>query len=274
MTTLESLTPFAQAFANQGAKNTIANASGDVNIAQGFSAIFSKPIQQGGKYVQRKDMNGILYLITKFLTYLQNGGVMTFDASVSNLIGGYPTDAVLNVRDASGVYVRVKSMIPNNTWNPDATSGNANFRDHKTLENGTIDDVNGVLRWKTVEYDVSYLYGKKQPTLTYLAGSASNTKSLGLTVNLNDNWRNYDRIAMILRCGTSGSVNVVGHIDVHEIFDVWWLSHLLALPSATDIWLASGERTGIALKVSGTTNTVMKFAGGAPTAIIGIRYGV
>lgn len=272
MTNLDTLTPFAQPFAAQGAKNIIPNTGNDVaSIAQGFPAIFSKPILEGGKYVQRKDINGILYLITKFLTYLQNGGVMTFDASVSSLIGGYPTDAVLNVRDSSGAYVRVKSMIPNNTWNPDAVDGNPNFRDHKTLEDGTIDDVNGILRWKTVEYDVSQLYGKRQPTLTYLAGSASRTTSLGTTVNLSDNWRNYDRIAFILRCT---STNYTGHIDVHEIIDVWWLDLLLTQASATHIYLASGERTGCMLYVNGTTNTTMRFDGCNPTAIIGIKYGV
>lgn len=272
MTNLDTLTPFVQPFAAQGAKNDIPNTGEDVaNIAQGFPAIFSKPIQEGGKYVQRKDMNGILYLITKFLTYLQNGGVITFDESVSSLIGGYPNGAVLIVRDSSGVYVRVKSMLPeNNSWNPDAISGNPNFRDHKTLEDGTIDDVNGILRWKTVENDVSYLYGKKQPKLTYLAGSADRTTTLGMTVTLSESWRNYDRIAFILRCNS----NVAGHIDVHEIFDVWWLDLLLTQASATNIYLASGERTGCLLKVSGTTSTQMVFAGCNPTAIIGIKYGV
>lgn len=276
MTNLENILPFAQAFATQGARNTIPNTGADVaNIAQGFPPIFSKPISSGGKYVQRKDMNGIFYLITRFLTYLQNGGVMTFDANVSSLIGGYPIDAVLSVRDNSGVYVRVKSMVPNNVWNPDAVTGNSNYRDNKTDTSGNINNTSGIVRWRTIEYDVSYLYGRKRPSLTYLAGTEANDKTLGYTVNLTDSWRNYDRLAIIMRCNPCGCVNnTYDYIDVHDIFDVWWLDYLLTRPKATDVFLYSGARSKISIKVKNTTDTVIRFNGSPPTSIIGIKYGV
>ena len=61
----------------------------------GFPSVYGLPLDDGGKYVTRTEMNAILRSLSQCLFYTQNGGVPRYDADVSTAIGGYPLGAVL-----------------------------------------------------------------------------------------------------------------------------------------------------------------------------------
>lgn len=95
------------------------NASGTdtSSINLGFLPITSEPLDDGGIAPERTDFNGMFYLSTDQRVFLQNGGLITFNASVSSNIGGYPKGAVLSYIDGNGNLGFVKSLIENNTKN-------------------------------------------------------------------------------------------------------------------------------------------------------------
>lgn len=111
-----------QPFAETGDKNTILNAPDAenpqrANLQTGFPAITQTPIDNGGIPPERKDFNGLGNLLSSFYYFVQNGGVYTFEQTVSDAIGGYPLGAVLYYTDGNGATYRVKSNKANNTDN-------------------------------------------------------------------------------------------------------------------------------------------------------------
>lgn len=95
------------------------NASGTdtSSINLGFLPITSEPLDDGGVAPERIDFNGMFYLSTDQRVFLQNGGVITYDATVASAIGGYPASAILSYIDGSGNYGLVESLIDNNQYN-------------------------------------------------------------------------------------------------------------------------------------------------------------
>ena len=95
------------------------NASGTdtSSINLGFLPITSEPLDDGGVAPERIDFNGMFYLSTDQRVFLQNGGVITYDATVASTIGGYPAGAILGYIDGSGNYGLVESLIDNNQYN-------------------------------------------------------------------------------------------------------------------------------------------------------------
>lgn len=85
-------------------------------ISEGFLEITSEPLDDGGVAPERIDFNGMFYLATDQRVFLQNGGVITYDADVATKIGGYPQGAILGYI-TSNSYGFVKSLINNNTNN-------------------------------------------------------------------------------------------------------------------------------------------------------------
>ena len=77
----------AQPFAQSGDKNTIPNTGGDLlgnaSLALGFPQVTEVPIELGGVPPQRKDFNGILYLLSTFAFFAQGGGVFTYSATAN-----------------------------------------------------------------------------------------------------------------------------------------------------------------------------------------------
>lgn len=103
-----------------GDKNIPSQTAGSTDtssISAGFLPITSEPLDEGGIAPERTDFNGMFYLSTDQRFYLQNGGRITFDANVSTKIGGYPKDAILDYLNSDGVYMLVRSLIDNNTYN-------------------------------------------------------------------------------------------------------------------------------------------------------------
>lgn len=110
----------SQPIATDGKKNNIPeNATGSelASIAEGFPAVTMESIEDGGLPPRGEDCNGMFYISTDQKVYLQNGGIITFSQEVSDTIGGYPKDAILDYIDSTGNYTKVKSLIDDNTNN-------------------------------------------------------------------------------------------------------------------------------------------------------------
>lgn len=146
-----------QPFAEQGDKNAILDSPSTqepqlANFQDGFPAVTSTPIPNGGIPPERADFNGLFNLMSSFYFFTQNGGTYTFNQAVSSAIGGYPKGARLYYTDNTGTTYIVESLINDN---------NNNFVANPSL----IDGVN----WK---------YVSSTPiTNTLSANSASNVFS-------------------------------------------------------------------------------------------------
>lgn len=109
----------SQPFAVSGNKSTIPQTATGTNSAsfqEGFPPITSQPLANGGMPPLRTDFNALGYVTTSTLAFLQQGGVFTFDTSISNLIGGYAQGAILNYTENGKVH-KLISLINNNTYN-------------------------------------------------------------------------------------------------------------------------------------------------------------
>ena len=74
-------------FCVNGARNTIPvnadNNSGLASLEHGFPTITELPIVEGGLPPQRKDFNGILYLLSAFAFWAQSGGLYTYNQELA-----------------------------------------------------------------------------------------------------------------------------------------------------------------------------------------------
>lgn len=106
--------------AANGVKDVIPAAATGTNycsVAEGFPIITMKDIlTEGGIPPRGQGTNGLFYISTDQKVFLQNGGIITFDADVSALIGGYPQGAILDY-EADGILYKVISLIDDNTYN-------------------------------------------------------------------------------------------------------------------------------------------------------------
>ena len=117
--TLDQPGALSAPFAYSGDKNsipTMATGTQAASLEEGFPAITSTPISEGGIPPQRTDFNGLGYLLSSQYYYLQNGGRFTFNQEVSDAIGGYPQGAILQYTNGATSY-QVISLINNNTYN-------------------------------------------------------------------------------------------------------------------------------------------------------------
>lgn len=113
-------TVMAEPLAANGPRNTIpAEATGTeyASVNTGFPEITMKAIKDGGLPPRGEDCNGMFYISTDQKVFLQNGGVITFSEKVSNAIGGYPQNAILDYIDSYNTYHKVQSLIDDNTYN-------------------------------------------------------------------------------------------------------------------------------------------------------------
>lgn len=112
--------PLISPIATDGLKNSIPDAATGTNnasIEEGFPQITMKAPANGGLPPFGQDFNGLFYTISSLNCFLQNGGYITFNQSVSDKIGGYPSGAILDYIDSTGTYSKVQSLIDNNTNN-------------------------------------------------------------------------------------------------------------------------------------------------------------
>ena len=87
-----------------------------VNFPDGFPTAYSSPHSGGGKYVTRKEMNGIGNLASRYEFFHRAGGIVTFDPDFAAAVGGYPKGAILDYVDVMNVH-KVYSAVDNNRVN-------------------------------------------------------------------------------------------------------------------------------------------------------------
>lgn len=118
---ITELPKIQQPFANAGQRANIPNSATGTNRAsmqEGWNSITSTPIDEGGVPPNRLDFNGLGYLATVLLYFMQQGGFITYDSTISGYLGGYPKGAILWVVDNGVPQYAVRSTIANNTNNP------------------------------------------------------------------------------------------------------------------------------------------------------------
>lgn len=116
-----TLPKIQQPFANGGQRADLPNSATGTNRAslqEGWNSITSTPIDEGGTPPNRLDFNGLGYMATVLLYFLQQGGFIQYDSTISGYIGGYPKGAVLWIVSNGVPQYAVRSTINNNTNNP------------------------------------------------------------------------------------------------------------------------------------------------------------
>lgn len=81
----------------------------------GFPAITSEAIADGGIPPNRLDFNGMGTIFTAYAYAFQMGQYTTFNSAVSTKIGGYPLGAILWYVDNGVPQYLVQSLVANNT---------------------------------------------------------------------------------------------------------------------------------------------------------------
>lgn len=94
----------------------LVQSAANFNFLDGFPTAYSAPHSGGGKYVTRKEMNGIGNVASRYEFFRRVGGIVTFDPAFATAIGGYPKGAVLDYLDGLNVH-KVYSAVENNTVN-------------------------------------------------------------------------------------------------------------------------------------------------------------
>ncbi|MGF6604654.1 hypothetical protein P3T23_009410 [Paraburkholderia sp. GAS448] len=122
--------PMPVPFALNRQKTAIPQASqvsvtrGAASFNDGFPPLTMTDPLAGGIPPFGTDMNGILFLLSLAIRWVQAGGSFCYDAGFANdpAVGGYPRGAVLLRADLSGFWF---NLADNNTTDPDATDGSA-----------------------------------------------------------------------------------------------------------------------------------------------------
>lgn len=123
MQSTDSPTKVVLPFANAGGRSTLPVASqigitdGAASLTDGFPPLTRTPLTSGGVPPNGLEMNGILYLLSAGVWWLQAGGSAKWDGTFSTAIGGYPLGAVVQSSDNTGWW---RSTAENNTTDPDA----------------------------------------------------------------------------------------------------------------------------------------------------------
>jgi hypothetical protein len=118
------------AFATNGVRNDIPEASqatitpGAASLNDGFPPVTMQARASGGVPPAGKDFNGILFLLSTAVRWMQAGGGFGYDAIFAKdaNVGGYPQGAVLLRADGQGFWF---NAADNNATNPDATDNSA-----------------------------------------------------------------------------------------------------------------------------------------------------
>lgn len=108
--------PFGADDTNNYAIPGLVHSASSVNFPDGFPVAYSSPHSRGGKYVTRKEMNGIGNVASRYEFFRRVGGIVTFDSAFATAIGGYPQGAVLDFVDGMNVH-KVYSTVDHNRVN-------------------------------------------------------------------------------------------------------------------------------------------------------------
>lgn len=110
-------------FAKNGSKkvppSTAALAgSGRASQLEGFKKINSTPLGQGGIPPYREDFNGIFYLFSQFLLWYQQGGIMSYDATLDYEVNNevYYNNTKYRCIQNNGASTTVKAPTDTTYW--------------------------------------------------------------------------------------------------------------------------------------------------------------
>ena len=98
------------------AASQILTSPGAASLNDGFPPVTFIPEGSGGVPPYGQDMNGILNQISAWIQWINAGGPVSYDATFSAAIGGYPKGAWLTSAVGGSWWV---STVDNNTSNPD-----------------------------------------------------------------------------------------------------------------------------------------------------------
>jgi len=93
---------------------------GAASLTDGFPDVCFQPIAAGGVPPAGEDFNGVLFRVSGWARWQAAGGPVTFNATFSTAVGGYPRGAFLQSAVTPGLFF--VSTAENNTTNPDAVS--------------------------------------------------------------------------------------------------------------------------------------------------------
>jgi hypothetical protein len=137
--------------------------AGAASFNDGFPPLNFDPDDSGGVPPRGEDFNGILFIITQWLQWLQAGGPITYDSTFQGEIGGYPKGAI--VYSATSFPKQWQSTVDNNTTNPDTggagwsqvggefTSGTRVAFNQATAPTGWTKDTTGTERFSAAHHD-------------------------------------------------------------------------------------------------------------------------
>ena len=199
-------------FALNGDKNIpsqTASGTDTSSIDEGFLPITQVNLNDGGSAPERKDFNGMFYLSTDQRVYLQNGGLITFDSSVSTAIGGYPKGAILGYLTNNGLGF-VESCIEDNTQN---------FITNPTLINGTVwkyshllnidNDIVGSVVQKEQDIYSGSLYGSSNLDRTSVLTNYLPNDSNKYLVLVSVSGQSGSTVGDYVRCGVNAFTNII-----------------------------------------------------------------
>lgn len=92
--------------------------TGRFSQAKGFDQINSKPLNQGGIPPYREDFNGAFYLLSSFLRWYQQGGIMKYDATLDYELDNeiYYNGSKYRCIQANGASTTVKAPTDTSYW--------------------------------------------------------------------------------------------------------------------------------------------------------------
>ena len=92
--------------------------TGRFSQAKGFDQINSKPLNQGGIPPYREDFNGAFYLLSSFLRWYQQGGIMKYDATLDYELDNeiYYNGSKYRCIQANGASTTVKAPTDSAYW--------------------------------------------------------------------------------------------------------------------------------------------------------------
>ena len=93
--------------------------AGAASQDQGFPASTFSPLASGGTYLDGRDLQGILQMISAWVRWVEAGGPVTYDASfaAASQVGGYPKGAVVQSAVTNGLFWLC--TVDGNASNPD-----------------------------------------------------------------------------------------------------------------------------------------------------------
>lgn len=92
--------------------------TGRFSQAKGFDQINSKPLNQGGIPPYREDFNGAFYLLSSFLKWYQQGGIMKYDATLDYEVNNevYYNNTKYRCIQNNGASTTVKAPTDTSYW--------------------------------------------------------------------------------------------------------------------------------------------------------------